>query len=150
MKTQKEQLIESLNCEMEKYQRLLEKVERIPVQLFAEAFPNGRWTNFWGSSFEFALPFDFKLINQVKVFVSMQFPEFVLSRENQFVWDTSKSAGHFLEYETQEDSWRDRVTFQVAFRTEKEGTTCVLNQVGKKEVPVYEVICKDGASENSF
>jgi hypothetical protein len=147
MKTQKEQLAESIHYEIDARKRLLEKLERIPTGLIAQSFPDGRWTTFWSSGFEFTLPFDFKLIEQARVFMAEQFPGFELVRENRFVWDSSKSAGHFLEYETREQYSADRAWFQIAFRTDRKGTTCILNPIGEKTVPVFEVICSEGAAE---
>ncbi len=148
MKTQKRILQDSIKREIATREKQLANLERLPINLISEVFPNCHWSNSWLNSFECTLPFDFSLIATVREFMQMHFPnEWKLKRENQFVWDSSKDAGHFLEYETTEENYWDRVEFQFAFRTGREGTTCVLNEIGKKEVPIYEVICSEQAKE---
>jgi len=147
MKKQKEQLKKSIQWEIDQRMKMLEKLERVPCGLISQCFPDGTWITYWSQGFEFTLPFNFELIAQVRAFMTEQFPEYKLLRENQFVWDTSKTAGHFLEYETHEEDRTDRTWFQFGFRTDHKGTTCVLNKIGEKTVPIFEVICSEGAKE---
>jgi len=41
------------------------------------------------------------------------------------------------------------IRFEVAFRSERNGSTCILNPIGKttKEVIEYEVVCSEQAAE---
>jgi len=149
--TPRERIVRSLKEDIEARERQLKKVERLPIEVLKERFPEGSWSASWGDTFEFCLPYSFALIPEVKSFMRNAAPEFELERENQYVWDRGEanpSAGFFLEYNTNEDTWRERIHFQIAFRTGREGTTCVLNQIGTKEVPVYEVTCAEGAAES--
>jgi hypothetical protein len=147
-KTWKQRLEDDINFEIEQRKQLLDKLQSIPVGYIAEAFPQGDWSQSWGFRFEFCLPFVFGLIDEVKQFMADQLPEWHLCDERRHVWDDSNAAGHFLEYTISEKYWtNDAINFQVAFRTSKEGTTCVLHEIGTKEVPVYEVICQEGAME---
>lgn len=143
----KEYLRRSIQGEIDSRQQQLRALSRLPVNLFCQAFPEGSWSASWGGGFEFTLPFNFVLIEQIKQFVSEQFPEYELKDERRHVWDESKAAGHFLEYSTKESAWSDRSRFEIAFRTQRAGTTCVLNQIGEKKIPIFEVICSEGAKE---
>lgn len=142
-----ERLKDSVTWEIEKLNHELADLDRLPVNLIAEAFPQGNWVNAWTGRYEFTLPFDFALIKTVKEFMAMQFPNFILASEHQFVWDESKDAGYFIEYSTGEEDWRKAVWFTIGFRISTKGSVCVMNQIGTKEVPVFEVICADGAKE---
>lgn len=142
-----ERLKDSVTREIEALNDKLAALDRLPVNLIAEAFPQGNWTNSYGSRYEFTLPFDFALIKTVKEFMSLQFPDFALKSERQFVWDESKDAGYFMEYSTGEKDWHEAVWFTIGFRISKKGSVCVMNQIGTKQVPVFEVICADGAKE---
>ncbi len=117
----------------------IKKLGDINIDLIAEAFPQGYW--FFGvfNDFEFSLPFSFELIESFKAFMEMQYPKCRLKRESRHIWEENNKAGHFLYYDG----------FEVSYRTERTGTTCVLNKIGEtsKTVPIYEVICQDGANE---
>lgn len=145
--TTKDDLLTTLQRERDTLNEAIASLDRLPIELLGENFPGCTWFRTYGKQFECTLPFDFQLIDKVRKFMQENLPEFQLKRENRYVWDTQKSAGHFLEYETTEDHWSERAMFSIAFRTGHSGTTCVLNQIGTKEVPVYEVICAEGAKE---
>ncbi len=148
--TPRERLVRYLKQDIEARERQLKKVERLPIEVLKERFPEGSWSSSWGDTFEFCLPYSFALIPEVKSFMRNAVQEFKLERENQYVWDrgeSNPSAGFFLEYNTGEDTWVERIHFQIAFRTTKEGTTCVLHEIGTKTVPIYEVTCAEGAAE---
>lgn len=136
------------------FARQIEHVEKdegmfcqIPVGLICEAFPQGEWHNLALGGFEFRLPMSFELIEDVKCFMALQFPEFKFNRQNQHIWESSGDAGIFLNYKKGSWSDDDVVTFDFAFRSSEEGTTCVLNQIGTKEVPVFEVVCGEQAKD---
>jgi hypothetical protein len=145
VKTTKELLIEYIVYEIGKKQKQLSVLERLPINQLSEAFPNGVWTVSWADSFEFTLPLTFSLFDVVKDYMRDQQPDFKMARESQFVWDESQRAGHFLEYEATIDS--ARVRFQFGFRSHREGAQCVLQQIGTKVVPIFEVVCPEGAKE---
>jgi hypothetical protein len=144
MHKQKAILKEEIEREIRIRKKLLQTLEELPIDLFCEAFPSGSWGTSWGYDFIFNLPFDFALVDAVKEFMALQFPDHKKVHESRIVWDASKEAGHFLDYEI-EDRRGSRLKF--SFRTGKEGTTCVLNKIGEKSTPVYEVVCGEGAAE---
>jgi len=119
--------------------RALEGLGKVNINLIEEAFPQGSWDFGIFYDIEFRLPFSFELIESFKSFMEMQYPAQKLQREWRHVWDEHKSAGHFLYYDG----------FEVSFRTEREGTTCVLNKIGEtnKVVSIFEVVCSEGAAE---
>ena len=144
----KEKLLRELKHKIEQIDREAKNLEKIPVDLFQQAFPDGEWHNSWAGGLVFTLPYNFQLIEIVKAFVQDQFPEFELYHEHQNVWGREKEAGYFLYYRTTDKYGFGDSTFEVAFRTGRDGTTCVLNQIGTEEVPVFEVTCEEGAKEN--
>lgn len=149
-RTPREYLASNIQAEIESHVRLLSKLERIPIEQLKDQYPQGTWSTSWGETFEFTLPYSFELIAQVKKFME-SLPQFKFERENQYVWNrdhSGPSAGFFLEYSTGEPTWRECARFQIAFRTGREGTTCVLNQIGTEVVPVFEVTCQEGANES--
>ncbi len=68
-----------------------------------------------------------------------QLPEYKIGRDFQVVWD-SGGAGYFIAYSN------DKLKFDFAFRSSEQGSTCVLNKIGEKSVPVFEVVCGQEAA----
>lgn len=142
----KDKLLKSLDQEARIIAQIREKVGAVPVNLIAEMFPQGRWYKNWGD-IVFELPMSFSLIEEFEQAIAMQFPEFEKTRENQFVWDDQARAGRFIHYRKSVGKY-DYVEFEVAFRSEVKGSTCILNPIGKamKEVTTYEVVCSEAAA----
>lgn len=145
----KDKLLKSLQQEENVIMRIREKVGAVPVNLISEMFPQGRWYKNWGD-IVFELPMSFSLIEEFEQAVKLQFPEFEKTRENQFVWDDQARAGRFIYYSKKIGKY-ETVEFEVAFRSEVDGSTCILNPIGKamKEVTTYEVVCSEAAA-NEF
>jgi hypothetical protein len=141
----KEKLTKELQDEIKRLAEIQKTVDAIPVNQISEIFPQGRWYKNW-SDIVFGLPMSFPLIEEFKEMMSSQFPEFEMYKEYQFVWDDQARAGKFLYYKKS-----DYIEFEVAFRSETVGSTCVLNPIGKemKEVITYEVVCSQEAA-NEF
>jgi hypothetical protein len=145
MNKQKQRMIKEIQEDVDRLTSLLGEMEILPIGLISQAFPLGKWgVKSWGFGFEFTLPLDFALVEEFKTFMSIQFPDYELEREVQHVFDTSKEAGRFLEYRMKRKPF---TKIEAAFRSGKEGSTCVLNKIGEKTMPIYEVICSEGAKE---
>ena len=142
MKTQKEQLLETLEWERKKIERKVENIEKLPIQLCVEAFSEGNWSPSWGYEFEFCLPMRFELSAQFKEFCVLQ--GWKAGTERQYIWDDG-NAGLFFDVRI-----TDELSFGAAFRSQKVGSTCIIKEIGKELKPIYEVICGDGAQENTF
>ena len=140
--TAKDNLLESIQHEIDRQKRLKAAAKTLPIDLFVEKFPQGHWFVSW-IEIRFSLPFDFELIAQAKELVEVQVPEAELIRENRFVWNESGKAGHFIEYRYRGHD------FTIEFRTETKGSTCVLKKIGEenKVLPIFEVVCAEGAEE---
>lgn len=147
MKTEKQRLTDSIQREIKSNQELLKRLEKVPIGLISQAFPQASWWASWGDRIECSLPMSFSLVAEVKEFMAMQFPEFILDDERQHVWDAQKQAGLFLKYSTKNKYGLPETRFEFGFRSERDGSTCVLNKIGEKTVPIFEVTCKDGAEE---
>ena len=145
--TPKERLVSSITDEIEALRINLRDIEAIPVSLIAEIFPVGRWYKNWHNMC-FTLPMSFPLIDSFMKMMEEQFPEFEKKNDNQYVWSEQKKAGRFLGY-TKKITDYERVTFEVTFRSENEGSTCVLNPVSTemKEMITYEVVCSEAAAQ---
>lgn len=139
-----EQMKERIQQEIDARQKAMVVFEQLPASLIAEAFPQGRWYYDWIGNFEFTLPYSFELINTVKEYMELQNPEWKYQREQQLVWDSSAAAGYFIYYQLGE--YPNRITFEFAFRSGEKGTTCILNKIGEKQIPVYEVVCSQQAA----
>lgn len=133
---------ESIELVIESNKEKLRILELIPVESFSQAFPEATFSFSWTSSFEVSLPMRQSLIQEVKEFIKTQFPDWHLSYERQYVWDNSQSAGYFIDY-----YMPNRTSFNIAFRSSTAGSTCVLNQIGTKVVPVYEAVCSQEAAD---
>lgn len=127
--------------------RLLDLCDLAPLQLIEEMFVEGGWYHMYGSNIEYRLPFVFAYASMI-VSVMEHFPEWKLMSDSQFVWDSSGSAGRFFEYRLKGHDYYKR--FNICMRSDVEGSTCILNKIGTKEVPVYEITCSEGALENAF
>jgi len=145
--TQKENLVIKISKEMEYLKINLRDTEIIPVNLMAEIFPMGIWHKNW-YQLCFTMPMSFPLIDRFMKMMEEQFPEFSLTHDTQHVWSEEKKAGRFLEYTKRNDDY-ERVVFEVNFRSENEGSTCVLNPISMKmkEVITYEVVCSEEAAQ---
>lgn len=147
MNTQKEELIASVTREIERKTKALKRLEVIPVNELSEQF-GGHWWLDITEKFELSMPYDFAMIGKVKEYMAEKFPDFRISREKQYIWNSPEpAAGYSLEYETTEEDWWERTCFDIMFRSGNKGSTCVLNKIGEEVVPVFEVICADGAKE---
>lgn len=149
-KTQKQMLVNYVMKKIEENKKRLDELELLPIDLLSQAFPEATFGLEWSWYFEMQLPMRQTLIEEVKRFVKEQFPEWEIDNERQIVWDEAKSAGFFIEYlvqkSTKETGWK-RLEFHVAFRSSKSGSTCVLNKIGEKTVPVYEAVCSEEAAK---
>ena len=139
---QKRKLIRNLQREIENRQKYIEQIEQLPVDLICECFP-GINANMWGNEVDFWFPFDFELIGTVKEFMNTH-TDYKLQKETRHV---DNNASHHLDYRA-----KGLIDVSFIFSTTQDGTTCVLNQIGTKtveakEVPIYEVICSEGAKE---
>lgn len=125
----------------------LERCDVTPLRVIEGMFPEGEWCMLVDAHLEYTMPMCFDLIHLVRNVMAFAFPDYELSFDHQFIWDNSKLAGHFLHYQIDgKYEWQ----FSMAFRSEKEGATCVLTKIGVKEAPVYEVTCAEGAAEGVF
>ena len=149
--TPKQYLQETIYKEIEKRNRMLEELDFIPVNLIKEAFPDGYWGNSFGD-FEFTMPMSFPVIEQFLEFMKNQFPEIQILSERSYVWgDTNPpAAARCFTFKIPRDGEKT-IYFNVDFRSNMRGATCVLNPIGKttKEVIEYEVVCSQEAA-NEF
>jgi hypothetical protein len=140
----KQKMIDDLQRQINQLVERQRKVELIPADEIAEAFPQGAWDNgfIW---FQFNLPYSFWLINEVKSYMENYHGEFKLCYEDQRISESGR-AYYDLKYLGEDDN---DASFDIVFQSSQEGTTCVIHQIGTetKEVPVYEVICQEGAME---
>lgn len=134
--------MKELDQEITKIESSREATKKLPLSLFEEAFPQGRWDLRWmGKDFEFTIPFDksqIPLINEVAKKAGYH-----MIRDFQCIWENDKSAGYFMYFSSEDTS----SFFQVGMRSSREGSTCVLNPIGVKEVPIYEVVCSPEATQ---
>ncbi len=143
----KEELLKSLEWRQIQLDRMKKTLQFLPLEEISEQFPQGEWQETW-LNFEFCLPMDFKLVNAVKDYMQSRHSDWTIDWEDQIVWDKEKTAGYFVDYKKSfgPPDYMD-VKLCFAFRSAKDGSTCVLHQIGTKEVPVYEVTCPEGAEE---
>lgn len=144
MKAAAEVLKAQIKSEIREREQLLELVDLLPADYVQEVFPQGSWYKSWIGHFDFRLPYSFELIKQVKEFMALQLPEWKNNYESSHVWDASKEAGYFIDYIHPDP--KNRVKFQFEFRSGATGSTCVLNQIGTKQVPIFEVVCSQEAA----
>ena len=142
MKTQKELLLDSIEWERTKIEKRIIAIEKLPIELCVQAFPNGKWSSGWGWEYNFTLPMNYELSAAFKEFCVLQ--GWKTRSERQHVWD-AKNAGLFFEVCIADDLY-----FGAEFRTTVEGATCVIKEIGKELKPIYEVTCGAGAQENTF
>lgn len=136
-------MLKDMQNRIGRLQERMELAKTIPFDLVKQEFPEGHW---WDTSYdwEFCMPFRFDLIQQAKEFCIDQ--GWTVKSERQHVWDDSAKAGHFFDVYIGRPFGEQG--FGMAFRTSSEGDSCVLKQIGTKEVPVYEVVCQNGAEES--
>lgn len=146
----KDKLLDSIQYEIGVLEKMKLLCNDIPVNLIAQMFPQGHWDRNW-STILFAMPMSFQLISDFKEAMKIQFPDFELKRDNQYIWNDHNRAGTFLEYQKYDKDAGRFAEFEVSFRSEVKGSTCVLNPIGKetKEVTIYEVVCSEAAA-NEF
>lgn len=134
----RKRLIRKLKWEQELVDRKVFKIETLPINLIAEAYPQGIWDPYCWDGPEFLLPLDFSLIQSVKDFMALQFPEASFRREYQIIWEMRASAARFLKYE-----FPPSCELEFRFESSREGSNCKLHQIGVEQVakPIYEVTC---------
>jgi hypothetical protein len=137
-------MIEYINRQIEERQEAIRVFESLPVSYIEECFPQGEWHYDWIGNFEFRMPYAQEWIEIVKQFMVDQLPFWEQGREFQCVWDSSSGAGFFITYHSTESR---RLKFDFAFRSSVAGSTCVLNKIGEKTVPVFEVVCSQQAAD---
>lgn len=139
----KQELIDSCKTELEwetkRINKILQCVEETPINLVCQVFPmiKAQKDSF---SVLFVAPLSFSLIDNVKLFMSEQFPDIELDNDHRYMW--GNTATHYLTYKINKD-----VKFDFQFRSGEEGSTCKLNPIGKrnKEEVIYEVVCSQEA-----
>jgi len=135
-----EQSIKDIEEDIERKKNSLEEFKKLPLSLIQDAFPEGHWYYTWIGSFEFIMPYTQASFQVVRDFMKDQLPEYEIGRDFQVVWDNSSGAGYFIAYK------KDSLHFDFAFRSSEQGSTCVLNKIGEKTVPVFEVVCGQEAA----
>lgn len=140
---QRERSIKYIDSKIRSLEEQKENLKLIPIELFYQAFPEVNFSTDSFGSFTFLFPMSFEIIETVQKFISEQFPEWKVWTDNQFVWDESKRGGRFIDYHI----GNSHITVSVDFRSEVTGSTCVLNKIGTKEVPVFEMVCSEQAAE---
>jgi hypothetical protein len=138
-----EKLLSDIETEKSNLEMRAEKLRNLPIEELEAAFPEGSFSHFIGNTYSFILPLRFELIEQFKKFVATK-EGWDLWGERQHVWG-EKSGGIFMYLRVNGSSILD-----IDFRTEKTGTTCIIQQIGFEQKPVFELICGDGAKENTF
>jgi len=141
--TETEKLLAALDWERRKIELRVEKIKTLPIELVKQAFPEGGWGENRGSDFVFTLPLRFELIDVFKEFSRVQ--GWQVKNLRRYVWD-DKRAGDFIDIYDLENNY----LFEVALRSSVEGSTCVINKIGEEMKPIFEVICGEGAKENTF
>lgn len=134
----KDRLREGISYSRRQLDKLEKTLETIPVDLVAEAFPSGSWDEWWALEYEFTMPMDFALESTFKEFCTLQ--GYKISDCRRHLWG-AKNAGDFF------DVTGPDFTFKVAFRFRREGSTCVIKEIGKELKPIFEVVCSGGATE---
>lgn len=141
MKDELEKLQYGIKYDRERIDKREQLMYSLPLQLIKDAFPEGHWGEWWLSDYEFTLPMRFELVQQFEEFCELQGYE--VHGLHSMVWD-DKNAGTFADVNTGSGS------FHLAFRSTREGSTCVISKIGEEMKPIYEVTCADGAQENVF
>jgi hypothetical protein len=134
----------SIKFEIEKYQARLEDLKSIPIEAIEEDLPDVVFDIVWtGYHIRATLPYDFAVRAEARKV--MKRLGWTLLRENQIIWEDSGEAGYFIDFKHPDT----HVELDFVFQTTKEGSTCVLHKIGDetKTVPIYEVICAEGAKE---
>lgn len=143
-------MIKEMESKISRLQRAVADLDLFPIELITQVFPEAEIQWWWDTDIEITLPMRWSLIEEVKMFMQEQFPSAKLYCDHQVVWDDSKSAGYFLNWHLPTEIPHDYIPIKFGFRSNKSGSTCVLNQIGTKEVPVFEAVCQDGAEEGAF
>ena len=134
-----EKLKESARWEIERINRRVEMLDKLPIKLVKQAFPIGNWNEFAGSCYQFTMPMNFVMENDFKEFCRVQ--GFEVKNWQRHIWD-GRNAGDFCDVYVTDD-----VYFYVAFRSERTGSTCVLKKIGEEMKPIFEAVCTEGAAE---
>lgn len=143
MKTKRQYLLQSIENDFELLKERKDALEKLPIELVLQCFPNGDWQHQYGRTYGFVLPMSFALVEEVKEFCRIQ--GYTIRNERTYVWDQQAAAGTFFDAYID-----DRVYIDFQFRSGREGSTCVLQKIGDKSVPIFEVVCIDGAKEGVF
>jgi hypothetical protein len=139
----------SLEKEIIRYKKDCSTIERYSnlINLVSQAFPMCEFNPYYTLSCE--LPLSFSLIEELKLFMELQFPDTVLSYDTRSVYEGS--AVHYLSYTFPEDSNFPQTSSVLSFqlRSSISGSTCVMNKIGTKMVEqnIYEVVCSQEAAE---
>jgi len=131
--------IKQMEEDVESKKRSIEEFKKLPLSLIQDSFPEGHWYYTWIGQVEFVMPYTQASFQVVRDFMKDQLPEYKIGRDFQVVWD-SGGAGYFISYS------KDDLRFDFAFRSSTPGSTCVLNKIGEKSVPVFEVVCGQEAA----
>lgn len=144
----KDKMLKEVRHEQKRLEEMITLLDNIPVNLIEEMFPQGNWWVYFGNTPTFELPLSFQLIDEFEKAMAENFPDFEKYKDNQHIWGEDKRAGRFLGYnkKSDDDLW---IHFDVDFRSEQAGATCILNPIGKKtkEVIEYEIVCSEQAAQ---
>jgi len=130
-----------LDWEIDRIAKLVELVNAVPMGLIVQAFPEAEVVKN-SMSIDICLPLSFSLIEEVRRFMEDQFPE--IKKTDDTIYTSGKWATHYLHYRIQ-----DKYNFEFHFQISKQGSTCIMNPIGKKFVEQieYEVVCSKEAAE---
>lgn len=142
---EKQRLLKEAMTEMEweinRISRLSSIILSMPIGLIAQAFPIAKFVKN-SFSIDIVMPMSFPLIQEVREFMAMQFPDYKLTYDHQIV--SGSYAFHTLTYDIP-----DVGRFDIYFKMSEKGSTCVLNPIGTETVEktVYEVVCSQAAAD---
>jgi len=139
-----EKLLQDIEDEKENLNLRISRLKSLPIEELETAFPEGFFSHYIGNFYSFSLPMRFELVAEFKKYVENR-EGWKLSGERQHVWD-EKNAGYFCYlYFDDNGNYLD-----IDFRTNRIGATCIIQQIGVEEKPVFEMVCADGAKEKTF
>src|SRR5512145_1930826 len=148
MSDTRERLKKDVETEREYLNKRVERIDNLPIEQFEIAFPEGSWTHYIGSEYEFRLPMRFELMGKVQEFIKRSDNLEMFTDIHQHVWN-EKEAGAWINAKYKNADGTSGY-FQISFNTAREGSSCVIQQIGFEQKPVFEVICGDGAQEPTF
>jgi hypothetical protein len=124
--------------DIERIRRAGARLERVPLNEWQERFPQGYWMTDFCLQPNFVLPLDFALLGPIREFIKELNHKTEVERQLMHESSIHPTVVHYFRISTPEGEWYD-----VNLRSEKEGSTCEIRQIGLKEVPLLEVVCKD-------